>query len=155
MKVFLPANLDNAPGVLLRASSGVLDRVEVCGAEARVGTSHHNLQVAGYAPILVASVEGGVEIQPLWGRLQTANTLFWGIFGGVSTLVSVCCLLAQMVSGKGVPFADVAAFVAVALLSMGVAVPWLVTKAQTRRARRDWDALVVAVRSPGRLSGQD
>lgn len=152
MKALLAANIDDAPDVLLQASSGVLDRVEICGAEARVGTSHPNLQVAGYAPILVASVEGGVEIQPLWGRLQTANALFWGIFVGVSTLVSVCCLLAQLVSGKGVPFAEVAAFVAVVMLGMGVAVPWLVTKVQTRRARRDWDALVVAVRSPGRRS---
>lgn len=152
MKVLLAVNIGDAPGVLLQASSGVLDRVEICGAEGRVGTSHPNLQVAGYAPILVASVEGGVEIQPLWGRLQTANTLCWGIFGGVSTLVSVCCLLAQLVSGKGVSFAEVAAFVAVVMLGMGVAVPWLVTKLQTRRARRDWDAVVVAVRSPGRPS---
>lgn len=148
MRAFIKCGLKDAPSALQRASSGTLDRAEVREAEALVTTGHPNLLVAGYAPVQMTRTEGGVDAVPQWGRLRTTNRIVWGAFGGISLLVSACFMLMQLSASVEVPLGSMLAFVAMMLFGMGAGVPWLVTRAQARRARRDWERLLVALGSP-------
>jgi hypothetical protein len=144
MRWFVEMTIDEAVDVVVRASSGALDSVDRRASGVWLGTRHPNLLVAGYAPVMLAAVAGGVEVAPQWQRVSVTNRLVWGAFGAVAALVSLCLVVMQLLSKPDVPVAMPLGMGAV-MLGMGCGIAWAVASAQTGRARRDWRTLVAVV----------